>query len=270
MKTSFLSSTLLALAITFLFIACNKETEIGPNDTNTLALTFENRVGTQPLVLGTTIYKNASGEDFNVTTFNYFVGNIALKTEDGSVLKLTDQYFLIRAADTKTSVVELKNIPAANYTEISFMVGVDSTKSVSEVGQRTGVLDIASYTDDNMYWSWNSGYIFMKLEGTSPVVPLRANGTRKFEMHVGGFGGMTSRVVNNTRMITLPLPTTATVRKNIGPEVHLFTDLAKIFNGTSTIKLAETNSVHSPSAATPIVDNYVKMFSVDHVHNEKD
>lgn len=270
MKKSILSSTLLALAITFLFIACNKEAEIGPNDTNTLSLEFENRVGNQPLVLGTTTYKNTSNEEFVVTTFNYFISNITLKKDDGTTLKLSDKYFLVRAADAKTSLITLSDIPAANYTEVSFMIGVDSTKSVSDVSQRTGVLDIASYADDNMYWSWNSGYIFMKIEGTSPVVPLRANGTRKYEMHVGGFGGLTSKVTNNTRIVTLSLPNTATVRKNIAPQVHLFTDVAKIFSGTTTIKLAETNSIHSPAAATPIVDNYVKMFAIDHVHNEKD
>jgi len=270
MKTSFLSSTLLALAITSLFIDFNIEAEIRLNDTNTVVVEFENRVDTQPLVLGLTTYKNASNEDFNVTTFNYFISNIALKKDDGTVLKLTNQYFLIRTADAATSRVELKNVPAANYTEVSFMIGVDSTKSVSDVGQRIGVLDIASYTNDNMYWSWNSGYIFMKFEGTSPVVPLSTNGTRKFEMHVGGFGGMTSKVTNNLRTVTLALPSSATVRKKIAPEVHFFTDVAKIFSGTTTIKLAETNSIHSPSAAAPIVNNYVKMFTVDHVHNEKD
>jgi len=35
-----------------------------------------------------------------------------------------------------------------------------------------------------MFWTWNSGYIMAKLEGTSPVSSQPNN---KFEYHIGGF-----------------------------------------------------------------------------------
>lgn len=74
-----LISSIVALAIST-FISCTK-TEvdaIGANDKNNLTLEFDNRVGDQKLVLGR-CFKNSSGEDFTVTTFNYFISNIALK-----------------------------------------------------------------------------------------------------------------------------------------------------------------------------------------------
>ncbi|MEY4540338.1 MAG: hypothetical protein RLZZ306_2095, partial [Bacteroidota bacterium] len=126
-----------------------------------------------------------------------------------------------------------------------------------------------SYGDDGMYWSWNSGYIFMKLEGISSVVPTRPNGKKAFQLHVGGFGGKTSVVTNNYRTVTLPISNAATVRTNIAPEVHLFVDILQIFDGKNKIKLAETNLVHNPSIATPIADNFLKMFSVGYVQNDK-
>ena len=49
-----------------------------------------------------------------------------------------------------------------------------------------------------MYWSWQSGYIHFKLEGTSPACPTRQN---KFQIHVGGY-----QAPNNTfRKIILPV-----------------------------------------------------------------
>jgi hypothetical protein len=270
MKITHTFAVSLAVALSIVMGACQKDEadSIGPNDKNNVVFKFENRVGNAPLVLNTTNYKNGSGEEFNVSTFNYFISNISLKKDDGTVVKFPNQYFLVRAVDSKSSVIELKDVPAANYQAVSFMVGVDSTKSVADVGERTGVLDVAAYGDDGMYWSWNSGYIFMKIEGTSPVVPLRASGLRKFQLHVGGFGGKTSPMPNNTRTVTLTPIDGLKVRATIAPEVRMITDVAKIFNGTTTIKLAETNSVHSPAVAIPIANNYVNMFTIDRVLNE--
>lgn len=263
------------LFVTFSFllavvVGCSKDEvePIGPNDKNDVTLEFDNRVGTQALALGTTSYKNSSGEDFTITTFNYFVSNISLKKEDGTEVKFPSQYFLIRQADTKTLEPVLKDVPAADYKEITFTIGVDSTKSVSDVAQRIGVLDPTSYGDDNMYWSWNSGYIFVKMEGISPVVPKNSAGLNKYELHVGGYGGRTAVAPNNIRKVTLPFGEVATVRKSIAPTIHLVADFSKVFNGTTTLKLAETNSVHSAAAGTPIANNYQKMFTVDHVHND--
>ena len=256
------------LGVTFasaLVLACNNDT-VDPidNSTNAVTLEFDNRVGAQKMALGTGTYKNGSGEEFTLTTFNYFISNVALKKADGTVVKFPEQYFLIRQADPTTWEPKLADVPAADYTEISFLIGVDSTRSVAGVDKRTGVLDELSYGDDGMAWSWNSGYIFVKMEGTSPVVPLNSAGKRAFAMHVGGYKGS----ANNLRTVTMPLNTNATVRKNIAPTIHLVADFMKVFDGTNTIKLAETNSVHNPAVAGPIADNYMKMFVVDHVHND--
>ena len=269
MKTKKLFSFIAVFGIfSISFFSCKKTEEINPNDKNSIIVEFENRVGDKPLILNTGVYKNASGEDFTMTTFNYFISNISLKKEDGSVIKLPNQYFLIRQADTKTFAPELKSIPAGNYKEITFTVGVDSTKSVSDVSQRTGVLDPTSYGNDGMYWSWNSGYIFTKMEGISSVVPTRADGRKLFQMHVGGFGGKDAVGVNNLKTVTLPLIESATVRSNIAPEVHLFVDAMKVFDGVNKVKLVETNNVHSAAVATPIAVNIAKIFSIDHVHND--
>lgn len=249
-------------------ISCTKTEEINPNDKNSITLAFENKVGDKALVLGTGAYKNASGEDFTITTLNYFISNVSFKKEDGTVVKFPNNYFLVRQSVATSLVAELKDIPAGNYKEVTFTVGVDSLKSISDVSQRIGVLDPASYGNDNMYWAWNSGYIFTKIEGISSVAPTNSAGLKKFEYHVGGFGGRTSTTVNNLRTVTLSLADMATVRANIAPEVHLFVDVAKVFDGVTTLKLATTNVVHSMATATPIANNVAKIFSIDHVHND--
>ena len=265
---------LLAVVASISCASCKKSDEdiIDPNATNTVSVEFDNRMGDQKLILGTTPYKNGSGEDFTVTTFNYFISNISLKKDDGTVHKFPNQYFLVRQADAKSQVIQLKDVPSGNYSEMTFTVGVDSLKSISPVTERVGVLDVTSYGDDGMYWSWNSGYLFMKLEGTSAAVPATANIDHKFWLHVGGYGGGWNggvKTVNNLRTVTLPITSNATVRGTIAPVIHVVVDARNVFDGPNKISLATTNSVHNPAAATPIADNYKTMFVVDHVHNDK-
>lgn len=271
---SFIASLSTGLVAGALLLACTKDAQetIDPAVKNVVSVEFDNRVGDQKLVLGQTPYKNASGETFTVSTFNYFVSNVALKKDDGTTVSFPNQYFLIRQADTKTLTMQLADVPSGNYTGLSFMVGVDSLKSVGGAGERVGVLDPTSYGTDGMYWSWNSGYIFLKLEGTSTAVPVTSNPNQTFALHVGGYGGGwngAAKTVNNLRTISLPITTPATVRGNIAPEIHLWVDAKQIFDGPNKISLAKTNSVHSPALATPLADNYKTMFQVDHVHNDK-
>ena len=256
------------------FISCKKEADeaIDPNTKNTVSVEFDNRVGDQKLVMGNTPYKNSLGEDFTVTTFNYFISNISLKKDDGTVQKFPDQYFLIRQADPNSQTVQLKDVPSGNYGELTFTVGVDSVKSVSPAALRAGVLDVTSYGDDGMYWAWNSGYLFMKMEGISSVAPIRTSGQKLYQLHIGGYGGGfegAPKLANNLRTITLPIMTKATVRGNVAPVIHLLIDAKNVFDGPNKISLATTNNVHSPALGTPIADNYKSMFVVDHVHNDK-
>jgi len=52
-----------------------------------------------------------------------------------------------------------------------------------------------------MFWTWNSGYIFFKLEGNSPV-STQPNG--KIEYHIGGFQSPTSAIRKYTGQLTGP------------------------------------------------------------------
>ena len=264
-----ISKLFIAIFAAAFIISCSKEETIGPNDKNNIILEFDNRIGDQKLVLGTTKAKNAMGEEFTVTTLNYFVSNIALKKENGEIVKFPNSYYLIRQADANSLNVMLKDLPAANYTELSYTIGVDSLKSISDVAQRTGVLDPASYGTDNMYWSWNSGYIFFKMEGNSSVIPISAMGANQYQFHIGGYGGRAAVAPNNLRTIKFALTDVAKVRSNIAPEIHIINDISKVFNGTTQVSLAKLNSIHSPAAGTVIAENYAKGFIVDHVHNDK-
>ncbi len=260
------------------FWSCRQENEpiaSGTDVKGELTLEFDNVVGSANLVLGKTTYKNSFNESYTVDAFNYFVSNIALQKADGSLYKVPDSYYLIRESLSSSQKIKLTDIPQGDYTGVNFTLGVDSTKSVSPVTERTGALDPGTYGQAvDMYWAWNSGYIFVRLEGSSPAVP--ADRGSFYELHTGGFGGMTGKTANNLRSVSLTVPVTATVRSQIVPVIHILADAAKVMDGPNKISLAnlykdkDFNGVHSPEPAAKLglPDNQKGMFTVGQVDND--
>jgi hypothetical protein len=66
-------------------------------------------------------------------------------------------------ADSSTHVF-FKNLEISNYDDVSFTLGLDSSKNVS------GDLENAYDPLLGMYWAWNTGYVNLKLAGKSSLV----------------------------------------------------------------------------------------------------
>jgi hypothetical protein len=272
MKTSFSLCTLFLCAIVAL-TGCDKNNELDPNpDPNelvSLSIEFDNIVGGQNLILNTPEYTNAVGEKFNVSLLQYFISNIKLRKTDGSwfTVNQDSSYFLINESDASTHDANVK-VPAADYNQLSFTVGVDSLRSTMGIDKRTGVLDPSS-GHDGMYWGWNSGYIFFKLEGISPAAPLDPTGQRKFRFHIGGFGGMSAPTINNIKTITLDLTAggIAQARKGRNANIHLMVDILKAMNGTTNVSIAANPAVMFSDYSLNVSNNYSSMFTHDHTEN---
>lgn len=274
----YFKNTLAALAVLATLVlpfSCDKDNDavFGPNDKGSIILEFDNVVGSQNLQLnGPQTYTNANGDQFNVTLLNYYISNIKLKKSDRTVYTVPQDscYFLVQESNAASREIELNNIPAGDYTEVTFMVGVDSLRNTMDLSKRTGILDPAAHSgDDNMYWSWNSGYIFFKMEGLSPQASADAAGNKKFRYHIGGFGGMNSKTINNVKTITRTFSgEKATVRSSITPQVHIIVDILKAFEGSSKVSIGTNTTVMFAPYSVNIANNYVEMFTVHHVHND--
>ena len=264
MRRSFLYVTLLTVTLTAGFLACqtNEPQAAEPGE---FSLYFFAVAGGQPLKLGST-YQNASGESFTPTTFNYFVSNIRLTRTDGTdyVVPQDNSYFLVRQADSTSSKINLKDVPAGDYKALSFVLGVDSLRSTMDVSKRTGVLDPAGdhTSASGMYWSWNSGYIFMKLEGTSPAAPVDATGKNNFRYHIGFFGGRDTKTINNLKIIGIPFGADVlTVARNRTAGVQVRTDVLKVFDGATPISIKAYPEVMVSPYSVNVANNYATMFS---------
>lgn len=262
MKSIFFKAAAFVAILSFNF-ACEKKDMDDLTGTGNLVLEFDNRIGSTDLVLGETKATNASGEEFTLTTLNYFISNIQLMDMAGNMISFPDQYFLVRESDPSSQKITLTDIPAGNYHHLTYTIGVDSLKSISDVSQRTGVLDPASYGNDNMYWSWNMGYIFFKMEGLSEASSREGN---VFQFHIGGFGGKDAPTPNNLKVVENHMTDMVKIRRNETPTSHIIMDVSKVFDGENAIQLAVTPMIHNPKVGTTVAANYVNAFNVDHVH----
>ncbi|CCH55109.1 hypothetical protein BN8_04344 [Fibrisoma limi BUZ 3] len=255
---------MLALLLGVSVWACNDpDPEFGVNEFGRLQLVFDNVVGTEDLRLQTGIYNNAAGEQFSVSLLNYFVSNVRLKRADGSeyVVPQDSSYFLIKEAEPASQTVTITNVPAGDYVGVSYLIGVDSLRSTMDISRRKGVLEPAGAHNGGMYWDWNSGYIFFKLEGVSPQAPVNPAGTRSFVYHVGFFGGYETKTINNLRTATLSFGSdVAQVSATNTPRLTIRADILRVFDGAQRVSIAQNNNVMvSPFSAT-IASNYANMF----------
>ena len=259
--------SLLILGFCSVFTCCTKNGSTKSNETSTIAITFDNRVGLADLVLNTSNYMNANGESFTVSKFDYYISNIALIRTDGSsyVVPQASSYFLIKEDVSSTQQITLSGVPVGAYNRIRFMIGIDSLRNTLDVSQRTGVLDPAA-GGLGMYWVWNSGYIFLKLEGASPVSIRPA---QAYQYHIGGFGGMTAPTINNIKVVTLDFPASTNAQVRVGgmPDIRIQADVLKLFTGSANVSIATTPVVMFAPESVTIANNYSSMFTVERVQN---
>jgi hypothetical protein len=259
------------LFFSVILLSCKKDEtpEFVSTDKGGLKIEFDNVVGGKDLELNTGSYLNTSGETYTISKFDYFISNIKLKNENGTeyIVPKDSSYFLLMESDPE-QVIELRNIPAGNYSAITFTIGVDSLKCTAPVDQRTGTLDPAT-TAAGMYWAWNSGYIFLKMEGSSEASTIP---DKNFYYHIGGFGGYSTPTINNIKTVTLQAPfgEPAKVRKDKAtpPEIHVMADASKVLDGSTKISIAANSMVMFTNPSVIIANNYAQMFKIDHVHND--
>lgn len=241
------------LFVLFLASGCRKELSDEQTETGSLTLAFSSAVKTAALVQGQN-YTNAWGETYSVATFKYYVHDIALVDASGKSRIVSGEYYLVDDAKAESKTIALR-VPVGEYTRLTYTLGVDSARNVS--GAQTGVLDPVN----GMFWTWSSGYVMAKLEGSSPAA---GTANANFSYHVGGF----KQVETAIKKIDLPVPagTKIVVLDDVASTVEIRADIDTWFGKVHPIKISENPACHSPgSLAAQIADNYAGMFQISAV-----
>lgn len=251
MKTTYLLSLFCLFVLTSGF---KKKPKL---ENGSITFHFQNVVDTKPLQLNdsTHIYHNANGDDFYVTTFKYYISNIVLTKTNGDTIHMPESYFLVNAADPATLTQKLTGVPTGKYKAVSFIIGVDSLRNFA--GAQAGCLDPAK----GMFWTWKSGYIFVKMEGVSSKSTSRKN---RLTFHIGG----ATAPDNTIREFSQQLPRKLKIKNKKASLMDVAVNVAAMFKGNTTVRFSDLSFTMGGPKSVIIADNYASgLFKVTNIKN---
>ncbi len=138
------------------------------------------RLGFHPLyngeafTVGKYYYSETQKDSLSFTTFKIYASAFRFYNNGKQVHEATDSYYLIDINDSNSLDRQLVIPEGLVYDEVRFYFGIDDKTNNEGIGG--GDLDPSK----GMYWAWQTGYINMKLEGST-------RSGKEFQFHLGGF-----------------------------------------------------------------------------------
>lgn len=211
----------------------------GQSDKDSLFVNINAKWNENPFKLSTT-YISKNKDTLKVTQIKFYISDFQVVFEDKTTF--TDKTsHLIDFEKPNSTIFSISKNNKKRIIGLNFSIGVDSLASVS--GALSGDLD----PSNGMYWAWQSGYINMKIEGTSSSCQTRKN---TFNFHIGGH----LQPYYALKKIKLPI-------NKVQNQINIGLDLESFF---SKIDLKETNSIMIPgSKAMELATLSSKMFYIE-------
>jgi hypothetical protein len=262
-----------SLFLLFFSLSCKKDAKVGTSEPVTPPVTSQPQptvpaIGDKKpevafdlkaLVNGAALtasgsYTNALADSFTVSKLNYYISNIKFKRDDGFVFSEPESYHLIKHMEGKESFT-IANFPEGTYTDIEFIIGVDSARNVS--GSQSGDLGVGL----DMFWDWNTGYVFFKMEGSCNT----ANDPfwKDYAIHVGGF----SKPNNCLQSCSFHLSKTLIAKNNRRSIVSWHVHADEIFTVPLNLSFDTYWSVSGGKSAKTVSGNYKDMFEISGIEN---
>jgi hypothetical protein len=108
----------------------------------------------------------------------FYLSNFVFLKNGVVVLEEKNSFHLIDLEDENTLDLKFSGLEGRDFDGLQFNLGIDSLTHIS--GAMGGDLDPTK----GMFWTWQSGYINFKLEGTFKQCPTR---NHEFQFHLGGY-----------------------------------------------------------------------------------
>lgn len=197
------------------------------------------------------IYTLTTGQRFRMSTIRYYLSNFRLVKSDNSEVSIPESYFLVRPS---VETYSLGEIDPGTYTKLRFYIGIDSATNsggIMPVDRPAG--HPLGLQNPSMFWSWSTGYIFMKFEGLADTIPT---GTlnQNFSWHIGDNKSL--------RAVEIPLNNVILTAGQSG-DIHIKSDFNEILKFIDFRTERMTHTMDNRELADKISDKAATMFSVE-------
>ncbi len=185
-------------------------------------------------------YKLNNSDSISFSSFKFYISSVQFLNHDTIVWREDLSYHLIDVFNDKTLNILLKIPAQVKYNQLNFNLGIDSVVNTS--GALGGDLDPTR----GMYWTWQSGYINLKLEGTSNVCKTRHN---EFQFHLGGYQYPFNSIQNvdidiqdNAKSINLDIDVANLIKRiNLSEQHHIMQPSKEAFELLQLVKKEISN-----------------------------
>jgi hypothetical protein len=155
----------ISICFALILISCESNTiSSDPIKENvTLTVTMSHVFGQETVDPEISMHTNSSGNEIKFSKLHYLLTNFVLVNSNGKEIIMDSSAAYINLADGRVTF-ELPDIPEDEYTELRFLLGVDSSTN----HQNPNLFAASSPLNpiiNNLYWDWLDGFIFCSLEG---------------------------------------------------------------------------------------------------------
>ncbi len=218
------------------FFICDSTAQMN----NMIYIHFAPTFGVRQIDLSDSAFVVNENSKFAIEVLKFYVADFRFLNKGKEVGREKNSYHLVDVSIKSTLEFKISAPLQKEFDQLIFNLGIDSTTNVS--GVLGGDLDPTK----GMYWTWQSGYINFKLEGTSNLCKTRNN---EFQFHLGGYQYPYSSIqevsllTKNDKSITIKL------------------DIEKAMNG---IDLSKQDHIMSPKSEAVVLSNkFSKAFTIE-------
>jgi cytochrome c peroxidase len=205
-----------------------------------LEIAIQHSFAGEALRLDSLRYRNAAGETLSFTRLSYLLSGFALEKSDGGWVELPWQVAWIDAGQRRQTAT-LSSVPEERYRAIRFSVGVDPETNNGDPARSAADHPLNPILN-GLHWSWQSGYIFLAVEGHYRTAAGKASG------YVHHF----ARSENRT---TITLSVKLDLRQDAGLLIDF--DLAALLNAPRQISFARDGETTHSREGDPVAAAYV-------------
>ena len=145
-------------------------------------LHFHSKLGSDDFAYNTEV-TNWEGRKLKFTKAQMYLSGFKFHGDDGMAM-VDDSYVLAKPG---TMMYEVGNVASGHYHGFGFSVGVDSTANrLTDPASWPSDHALSVNNPDHAFWSWNSGFIFIVLEGdVDTSATMSGTEYAPFVYHVG-------------------------------------------------------------------------------------
>lgn len=242
-------------AVALTFTSCNNDDDNQTTDSQVidggygeLSLHFHPMSGMSEFST-TETYSTPDNWNYNVQLSQFYISNISVWLDPiGSQKASFDNLNYLVKPDEM--LYNLGGLPVGTYYGIDFSIGIaDSATNHADPSAASG--DLAPQSP-SMHWSWNTGYIFVKIEGQyADSTDKTGTPVHNFAYHVG--------MDNMVRNVSLGHE--FTVQRNVSNEVMVMVNHAAVFETIDFSQDTLTHTMNNMPLAMEVANNLVNAFS---------